>query len=268
LEFTGYPIQVLLFFSNLAVPLGTLDPFQLMLVRNFKEKATRLGVLSHTYNTLDEFRRRFRLSLNTAYEKAVAIKDSKFQPKKRTPISQRGAKERIVIGDFKFMKTMAPQWADYRSIPLVEYRGASIVLRGSLQTLSPYFRFGFKYCDIREPPVSSGSIQTQGQNILVHVGKNLDKENWFLTAYRAGYRLGKNETLNNLDLNHPVRFSIEIASAGMVALTLNDVKVYETFFQVDGLCNLILLAWGDEHEYECTVTDLELEIIQDRGDDH
>jgi hypothetical protein len=54
--FRGKAIQILLFFSNLRVPIDDIDPHQLMLVR---AKAHRPGVLVHKYNNLSEFRRRF-----------------------------------------------------------------------------------------------------------------------------------------------------------------------------------------------------------------
>ena len=63
----GHPIQLLLLFSDIAVHPQSIDPHQLLLVRAFREKAARLGVLYHTFSHLNQLRHLFQVSLQKAY---------------------------------------------------------------------------------------------------------------------------------------------------------------------------------------------------------
>jgi hypothetical protein len=56
------------------------------------------------------------------------------------------------------------------------------------------------------------------------------------------------------------RFALDIRSSGKVTLSLDDKQIYETFFPLDGIPNLAILAWGDEHEYYCEIRDLQLHV--------
>lgn len=257
--FRGNPVQILLFFINVPVRMGDIDPHQLMLVHYFRDKAQRLGVLFHKYSNLLEFRRLFRKSLSSAFSNAIQAKAGVGAVTMRA--DERAAVTKS-LGAIHFRKqTTAPQWAAAPYIiPLAAYRDAKVVLRGVLHTKSRYFRFGFKYYDSREPHFSPGSVQTFGQNILVHVGKNISPDTWFLTAYRAGNRLDPDMPLVELDTSRPVNFSIEIDPSGNVVMKLNSVAVFERFFLVDGIPCLALLAWGDEHIFECDLTDIYLDI--------
>jgi hypothetical protein len=46
---------------------------------------------------------------------------------------------------------------------------------------------------------AAGSVQTVGQNILIHVGKNRDNSAWFATSYGASYRLGADKPLDEIE---------------------------------------------------------------------
>jgi hypothetical protein len=121
-----------------------------------------------------------------------------------------------------------------------------------MTTSSPHFRFGFKFYDSREPLFSAGSVQTVGQNVLFHVGKNSDNPTWFATSYRASYRLGPDMPLDQVAACDSAHFVLDISSAGSVKLRLDDKPIYDLFFPIDGIPNLALLAWGGEHEgIEC-----------------
>lgn len=261
--FRGNPVQVLVFFSNLKVPIGDLDPHQLMLVQYFRAKTQRLGVLFHKYSNLPQFRRLFRKSLAGAFSNIIQTR-SAIRIDRRKINDEAAPVETNSLGSVLFRKqTTAPQWAaNPYIVSLAPYRDAKITLRGLFHARSPYFRFGFKYCDSREPLFSPGSVQTFGQNILVHIGKNTSPTTWFLTAYRAGVRLDPDMPLPNLDTSCPVNFSIEIVPFGNLALRLNESVVFERFFLMDGIPCLALLAWGDEHDFECELTDIHLEVIR------
>lgn len=258
---TGSRVQVLLFFSNLAVRPQELDPYQLMLVRAFREKAARLGVLYHTFDDHEELRRRVRVSLRDAHE-VICNRSVQDAVPSQAPTGA-GTTKAVRLGNLLLKKQITgPQWADSFLVPLAEYRRRNCRLTGQLKTASPYFRFGFKYYDSREPLFSAGSIQTPGANILVHVGKNDDGPEWFITAYRAGYRTGPDSVLVWTTGLTSARFEIDISTAGRVALKLEDDLVYEVFFPLDGVPNLALLAWGDEHDFRCEVEGLLLEVMQ------
>jgi hypothetical protein len=264
LVYRGHPVQLLLFFSNIPTTPYSIDPYQLMLVRQFKDKAGRLGVLSHTYSSLDELRQLFRLSLEKAYDDALgARKETGHSPKFNPNAPSQRICEEVALGDIHLTRGIAPQWASYRPVAIAGYRGSSVVLTGGIRTASPYFRVGFKYADCREPIFSTGSIQTPGQNLLVHIGKNATSNDWFLTAYRAGIRLDPDLPMRDLDVNHPVDFSLECGRNGVVKLKLNGGTVFETYFQIDGVPALTILAWGDEHDFECDLLDVRLSVSKD-----
>jgi hypothetical protein len=254
--YRGRNVPILLFFSDRAVRLGSIDPYQLLLVKAFKERAHRLGVLFHTYGSLHELRRRVRLSLRRAYRVVTQVRD-------RQPVDRRSAgRHRVVRLDaLRLSNKLAPQAVDVRQVPIAEYRGKDLKLAGRIVVESEYFRFGFKYYDSREPIVSPGSILTQGQNLLIHIGRNTQRSGCFLTYYRAGIRLEPNHfVLPKVDLAKPVRFVLAIHHSGLVTLRLNDSLVFEKFFQLDGIPSLALMGWGDEHQFSCRINHMSLTV--------
>ena len=140
------------------------------------------------------------------------------------------------------------------------YRHCDIRVSGTLATASPYFRFGFKYYDAREPVLSAGSVQTFGQNILFHIGKNVESPTWFGTPYRAGNRAGDNTPIPDTEGISTAPFEIRITSDETVTFHLNGKPIYEQHFPVDGLANLAIMAWGDEHHFTCAVRGLQVNI--------
>lgn len=258
---SGTPVQVLLFFSNMPVRPHDLDPNQLLLVRAFREKASRLGVLYHMYSDPDELRQRLRVSLIEAYNFLCGISQkSTFLPAVVTRVSDTQL-QTIHLGDITLRnRNTAPQWADSYHIPLAQYRRQDIRLTWTIKASSSYFRFGFKYYDSREALFSAGSIQTVGQNIVFHVGKNSDNPTWFGTSYRGSIRIGSDRPLIGTAGHTTARFVLDISSTGSVVLYFEDNAIYEVFFPIDGIPILSLLAWGDEHEFECEVYDLTIHV--------
>jgi hypothetical protein len=258
----GKRVQILLFFSNLPVKPQNIDANQLLLVRAFHEKVSRLGVLYHTYDDHEQLRRLFNVSLREAYSLRYGdSKQSRYLPKIAPRTLDPHAQTTILIGNITLReRVVAPQWADSHIISLAEYRRHDIRLKWTMKTSSSYFRFGFKYYDSREAVFSAGSIQTVGQNILVHIGKNKENPTWFLTSYRAGYRLGPNIPLEDTNGLMVASFELVLSSSHNVALKLNGKKIYESFFVMDGIANLALMAWGDEYEFLCEIENLTLYI--------
>ncbi|HXM64915.1 MAG TPA: DUF4062 domain-containing protein [Terriglobales bacterium] len=257
----GRRVQLLLFFSNILVRPRSLDPHQLMLVSAFREKASRLGVLYQTFGDHEELRHLVRISLREAYDRLFENSEtSRYLPTREVLIA-RAQPKTIPLADVILRnRHTAPQWADSLLVPLAEYRRQNIRVTWTMKTSSPYFRFGFKYYDSREPRFSAGSVQTVGQNILIHVGKNRDNPAWFATSYRASYRLGADTPLDEMAGCAGAEFALEISSADIVRLSVNGKLLYELFFPIDGIPILAILAWGDEHEFLCEVCDLQVVV--------
>lgn len=249
----GRDVEILLFFSNKPVRIGELDPHQLMLVHYFRQRAQALGVLFHTYHDDAEFRSLVRKSLKAAYLKHC----------RTAAIPRDVSRDELQTSAIPFAPSIVfrdnhghPQWVDYRVIPVVGTRHRAITVTGTVSSDSPYFRFGFKYGEAREPVISAGSVQTFGRNILVHIGKNVDSSFWFMTSYQSGIRTGLNVPLSELDTSRPIEFGLEVCRDGHVTFALGAQKLVDRFFEVDGLSRIVLLAWGDEYEFECSVANL------------
>ncbi len=254
--YRGQNIQILLFFSNLPVCIEQIDPYQLLMIKAFRDKTSRLGVLHHPYSSISEFRKRVRVSVEKAYRNVV---DGNFQ--RPLPTAQPATPYKAVsLGSYQFAQTFAPQGAKIYPVPIAEFRGRKLLLTGKLSSQSRYFRFGFKYSDYREPPVSPGTVLTHGQNFLLHVGKNSDSDRWFLAYYRAGIRLDMDRYLKNIDPVKQLYFSLSIDPYGPISLALNSKIVFESFFQVDGIPALALMGWGDEHNFLCHASNLKLTV--------
>ena len=256
----GDRTEVILLFGNEPIRPLAIDPHQLFLVRAFREKASRLGVLYHTFGDHDELRQLFRTSLRAAYERLTrpGYGVTRLEPRISTPAVR---KKVIDIGDLTMQNSeTSPQRAWAHIIPLSSHRRQRISILGTIETASPYFRFGFKYYDSREPLFSAGSIQTVGQNILFHIGRNAIELPWFVTAYRASYRIGSDKVLEGTGGKAEGRFGFLIDASDTITFMLDNRKLVETYFQMDGLANVALLGWSDEHEFECSLRNLRLEV--------
>jgi hypothetical protein len=153
--------------------------------------------------------------------------------------------------NFRTVETY-PQWAATpKIVSLPNYRRSSITIRGLFSSASPYFRFGFKLMKVSDSLFGPGSVQTDAQNMLVHVGKNIPDSDLFLTAYQSGIRLGKNRVLMQFAPNSILPMSFELTKEGIIRLNISDALSYEAYFCLDGIVQVAILAWGDEHYFEC-----------------
>lgn len=260
---SGHQIQLLLLFSDIPVRPQDIDPYQLLLVRAFREKAARLGVLYHIFSDLDRLRDLFRISLQKAHE-ALYDRSSQATHSLADPLLLHTTACKTIKLPDRILRggptSTAPQWADSLLIPLAEYRRQPVRLTWTMTTSSDYFRFGFKYYDSREALYSAGSIQTVGQNILFHVGKNLDNSHWFATLYRSGIRLAADKPLNDARSQSSAHFELEVSSTDIVTFRMDQQVLAEIFFPIDGLPALALLGWGDENSFQCAMSNLTLSV--------
>ena len=251
----GGNVQILLFFSNRPTRIHDIDPQQLFLIKAFQAKASRLGVLYQYYGDHDEFRHLVRMSIRSAYD---ALRKN-IQPRHPSPAPDSQPESiALEIPELILKDGLGPQRASEFIIPLAPYRAQEISITGALKTSSPYFRFGFKYFDAREPVYSAGSIQTPGQNFVFHVAKNVERPEWFWTSYRASSWAHENTTIPNTAGIAAASFTITITPEELITFHLNDEQLFAIRFPVDGIPNIALLAWGDEHRFQCDITNLRL----------
>ena len=255
----GRRVQVLLFFSNALVRVQDIDPQQLFLIKAFQVKASRLGVLYQYYGDPEAFRHLVKISLREAYDSLrQGLQHSRYSTQYVTT-PQFGSKI-IETPDFILKDGLGPQRAADHLIPLAPYQGYDVRIAGTVTTSSEYFRFGFKYYDAREPLYSAYSVQTVGQNIVFHIAKNMDKPEWFWTSYQASYRANDNSYIPATAGATTARFEITITPAEIITFYLNDQQLYTHRFPIDGVPNIALLAWGDEHHFQCDIAHLRVEI--------
>jgi hypothetical protein len=93
-------------------------------------------------------------------------------------------------------------------------------------------------------------VQTEDKNVLVHITKNLDSTGLFLTPYRNGLRTGPNTPLFDYRDCRPLPMELAIDLDYAVTLAVDGSTVYEGYIDAETKGRLLLLAWGDEHEYE------------------
>ena len=105
--------------------------------------------------------------------------------------------------------------------------------------------------NVRDKVFSPGSIQTEGQNIVVHLGKNMHDNGLFLTVYKSGMRLDRNKVLMDYEPNVELPIALELSKEGIIRLRVADTMSYEMFFEMEGPAQVVILAWGDENHFEC-----------------
>lgn len=253
--------QILVFFNDLPCHPSEIDPSQLAQIRTFQQKLSRLGVLFHTYRDLAWFKQLFQTSISYAHErlsKAVVLqvsKESSVAERTQVPEACLELGNRILSN-----RVFNPQWADFLSIPLAEYRKHQIRLCWNLHVLDPYFRQGFKIADSREPIVSSGGVQTAGMNVLLHLGRNSADKSWFLSRYRHGLRIAPDEAIPHTVGKSVAKCEMRITAAGEVAFSMDGKLIHTEFFPLDGTAQVALIAWGDEHPFVCELQNISLYV--------
>ena len=74
-----------------------------------------------------------------------------------------------------------PQWADYFNIPLAKKLIKRITCQAT--SISQFYRIGFKLFRIDGKLFGDGSIQSQDNNFVIHLGKNFLSDELFITTY-------------------------------------------------------------------------------------
>ncbi len=251
---SGHP-QLLIYFSDIPTKLSEIDPAQLAQVRVFRQKLLRLGVLAQKYCSLDELRELLRTGLSYAAKASNRHVSAAPTNSKATQSLERMQSLPAVTLQSRLFN---PQWADYLTIPLAEYRGKDFAVCWRMETDWEYFRQGFKLTESKEPVLSAGGVQTTGTNLLVHLGRNSGDREWFVSPYKHGLRLTKDQPLAGTQGKASANCEVRVSSTGQVVFAVDGVDIHADFLVIDGYPQMYLLAWGDEHNFACKITDIEI----------
>ncbi len=243
---TPNDIRILFYFRNPTVRFFDLDIEQAWRVHEFRARIQRQGLLVGEYNTTEEFRAKVQKDLLLTTRDLLRSSSEK----RSVPRTEPTIASPVDYGTWNpVTKRSAPQGASYRSIHIAHVR-LPLRLTGLFQSHSPYFRFGFKLMGVRGHPFSPGSVQTEDKNILVHIGRNVGSSALFLTQYRNGLRIGPNTPILEYGDCRALTMQLTIEADYAVTLSVDGSSVYEGYVDAETTGRVLLLAWGDEHDYE------------------
>lgn len=245
--------KILLYFSNIPVAPLAVDPNQLILIQYLKDRVHALGVLTQTYDSLGDFRDQVTSHLDQLYRDIVLTRTPKRRSSSRRATAT--TSRTVTLGDYSFNHNITyPQWADPHVIPLAQFHREAITITGQLITSSSHFRFGFKLKEARESAFGPGNVLTAGQNILLHLGKNDTHDDLFFTYYRSGIRLEPDRPFKPFVPGRPLAVEVSYRPDGLVTFAVDALMLMRTHYPIAGPAHLLMLAWGDEHQYACQLT--------------
>jgi Domain of unknown function (DUF4062) len=241
-------VRILFYFRNSKVNFLDLDPVQALRVHEFRAAIRTQGLLAKDYISTEQFRGYVYKDLLQNVRELARPRQGQV-PGPRPPSTPSLVRDQ---GDWHAVtKKTSPQWANHRVVLIDTFGSAApIRLTGMFQSASPFFRFGFKLTALRGRIFGDGTIQSNDNNILIHIGRNLTSSDVFLTRYRNGVRLGLNEAILDYQDCRELPVELAIDNQYSVSLTVENTRVYETFVDREIKARVVLLAWGDEHEYE------------------
>jgi len=219
-----------------------------------------LGVFHHTYETNDDFRRK----LNNQLLKSVKefIKHSGNFSNSIITSSESDKIKTINFSDWIATTIKVfPQWANHFEILLSQYSFSSFSLKGIFYSESPFFRFGFKLLTKEGRLFGDGNIQSQDNNLVVHLGKNADNAELFVTIYVNGVRMGLNKPFLDYSTSKELNVEIKVNSDNLFELIVDNNKQCEIYISQEIKRRILLLAWGDEHEYKIIFKEIRIELL-------
>jgi hypothetical protein len=250
-------VRIMFYFHDAEVRLSAIDAYELLQIQRFRRRLQELGVLHWTYNDPNELAIQLRNHLPKTVREALSSNLAKRPPKPQAVASA----SRVTIGNWRASKNIYPQWADYLPIPLEKYSPRSFSLAGNLYSDSPYFRLGFKLFPLEGKEFGDSAIQSRDEaNLLVHVGKNVDADTLFLTSYYNGARQGANQPLLDYGLPRRLPIEIQVSADNVFTMTVDGTKVYRLHINPIIAKRLIVVAWGDEHDFDVYFTDVVLQL--------
>lgn len=254
-------IRILFYLRNTPINALDIDPYQLLQVHNFRQRLQRLGVHYDVYQNVEEFRRKLEYGLTQNVRDFLANQDKTKQTKR---VAKKSPNTTVVpLPDWEAEtnaqnQSIFPQWARYREVPLVKCPCSSYVLKGTFQSHSIYFRFGFKLLLISERPFGDASIQSEGSNIVVHIGKNVRSSDLFVTSYYNGIRRAPDKTICKYQGNRTLAVKFSVNDQNVAVLSMEGQIVFESYVSADIKHRLLMMAWGDEHEFTISFRNITL----------
>jgi hypothetical protein len=235
-----------------------LDIEQAVKVHAFRRRIQAQGLLVKDYGTIGEFER----AINSDLLKVV--RDLLRPPTPTKSLGQGASKTAtppISQGSWHAAyRKSAPQGASHRSISIAQYGRSPIRLAGIFQSDSSYFRFGFKLMGFRGRGFSAGSVQSDDQNLLVHIGRNVASSDVLLTHYQNGLRMSPFAPILQYEDCRKLPIELSITAEYAVILRVEHNIVFEAYIAPEIKAQVMILAWGDEHDYVVEFSNIMLYI--------
>jgi hypothetical protein len=253
------PVEIMVYVSDEALPLSSINPFQLALVQHFKQHAYNLGVLVQSFRTVQEFETLIERGLSRLVKPSVDVA-AKSAP---TTVSVDFLKLVTQLGPWHAKtRKLYPQWGTFFEIPILEYLRHPISLTGTLFTSSPYFRFGVKTMMNEGNPFGKDTVQTNDANVMLHLGLNMDRPYLFLSPFKNGMRLDENLDLLDYSKPRPVPLKIDYLSDGIVKFYCDGELKYELYSPLEFRQRMLLLAWGDHNDYDIEFANIAVTLLE------
>jgi hypothetical protein len=163
-----------------------------------------------------------------------------------------------ILSDWKGVAdTTTPQWADYVALPLKS--GMIKRLTCVIFTKSKYYRIGFKLLRTDGKLFGDGSIQSQDNNFVIHIGKNFMDKDLFITTYKNGILERPDKYPDIFPRNNSYNCELNIDAEGFLHFFINNTEVYKNLVNKEILSRAYMLAWGDGNKFEVKVSNIKIE---------
>jgi hypothetical protein len=154
-------------------------------------------------------------------------------------------------------KISTPQWADYFNIPLAKRYIKRI--KCQVISISKFYRFGFKLLRIDGKLFGDGSIQSQDNNFVIHLGKNFTSNKLFITTYQNGIRQRVDKYINVKASYEKFTIELFIDTESFLYFYLNGSEIFKNIINKEIREQIYMLSWGDGNEYEVNIENIEIE---------
>lgn len=178
---------------------------------------------------------------------------------RKKDLSESGIAKSVDLTDWNAKPdTSTPQWADYIPIPLKNALFKRFTC--DVFTKSPYYRLGFKFVRPEGKLFGDGSIQSQDNNFVIHVGKNYMVKDLFITTYKNGILAERDKYTNIIPTKNYYNFELYLDDENFLHLKVNDEEVYKNLLNKE-ICNRVyMLAWADGNDFNVKVKNIKIDI--------
>lgn len=255
-RFVEHPeaMRIMFYFHDPLIRLSTIEPYEILQIQRFKQRLSDLGFLYGIYESPQQLAIDLRNHLPKLVKEFLSTGPGAARPKIKAASHPPVAS--VPISNWRARKNVYPQCADYYPIPLEKYSYKAFSLGGDLYSESAYFRFGFKLFPLASQEFGDGAIQSSRDpaNLLVHVGKNTDAPTLFMTSYYNGLRRGPNQALLDYGVPRKLPLIIEVTPDNVFTMNIDGTCVFRLHISQTITKRAIMLAWGDEHDFDVTFT--------------